>query len=150
MQSSHPDGVSVLPQSPAPEHLQEPPQEPADVAGTASVCKLHHSGLDSSLSRIQNGTLRLIPHRLKQCFLYQKSLVFLSDLLPSSSWFFSFHFSQFLKIFDELADGFEAILAAGHMGVMVRLVESCVEREERQVELLQHLLQVKLSLQQTI
>lgn len=48
-------------------------------------------------------------------------------------------------MFDELAPGLEAILAAGHMGVIVQLVESCIHREERQAEVLHHLLEVKLS-----
>ncbi|XP_073713916.1 nucleolar protein 9-like [Misgurnus anguillicaudatus] len=47
----------------------------------------------------------------------------------------------FLKIFDELMEGFEAVLAAGHMGVVVQLVESCVQWEEKQDALLQRLLQ---------
>ncbi|XP_076847503.1 nucleolar protein 9 [Brachyhypopomus gauderio] len=53
----------------------------------------------------------------------------------------STNYKVFLKVFDELADGLEAILAAGHMGVMVQLVESCVQREERQAVMLQRLLQ---------
>ncbi|XP_067308997.1 nucleolar protein 9 [Pseudorasbora parva] len=53
----------------------------------------------------------------------------------------SSHFKLFLKIFDELMEGFEAILAAGHMAVVVQMAESCVRREERQAELLQRLLQ---------
>ncbi|XP_073704533.1 nucleolar protein 9-like [Garra rufa] len=53
----------------------------------------------------------------------------------------SAHCKVFLKIFDELMEGFEAILAANHMGVAVRLVESCVHWEEKQNELLQRLLQ---------
>lgn len=51
-----------------------------------------------------------------------------------------------MKVFDELASGFEAILAAGHMGVIVQLVESCVHREEKQADLLQLLLEVTLLL----
>ncbi|KAK7159932.1 hypothetical protein R3I94_006078 [Phoxinus phoxinus] len=47
----------------------------------------------------------------------------------------------FLKIFDELMEGFEAILAAGNIAVVVQMVESCVQWEERQGELLQRLLQ---------
>lgn len=39
-------------------------------------------------------------------------------------------------------EGFEAILAAGHMGVVVQLAESCVQCEERQNTLVQRLLQV--------
>ncbi|XP_075878427.1 nucleolar protein 9 [Nelusetta ayraudi] len=46
----------------------------------------------------------------------------------------------FPKLFDELIQGVEAILAAGHMGVIVQLAESCAESEERQDELLQCLL----------
>uniref|UniRef100_A0A4W4GWU4 PUM-HD domain-containing protein n=1 Tax=Electrophorus electricus TaxID=8005 RepID=A0A4W4GWU4_ELEEL len=45
------------------------------------------------------------------------------------------------KVCDELADGLEAILAAGHMGVIVQLVESCVQREERQAKVMKCLLQ---------
>uniref|UniRef100_A0A672LRR8 PUM-HD domain-containing protein n=1 Tax=Sinocyclocheilus grahami TaxID=75366 RepID=A0A672LRR8_SINGR len=51
----------------------------------------------------------------------------------------------FQKIFDELMEGFEAILAAGHMGVVVLMVESCVYWEEKQNALLQRLLQVHTS-----
>ncbi|XP_057713149.1 nucleolar protein 9 isoform X2 [Corythoichthys intestinalis] len=46
----------------------------------------------------------------------------------------------FPKLFDELVEGVEAILAAGHMGVIVQLAESCAESEERQGELMQCLL----------
>ncbi|XP_056600477.1 nucleolar protein 9 [Triplophysa dalaica] len=46
----------------------------------------------------------------------------------------------FLKIFDELMEGFEAVLAAGHMGVVIQLAESCVQWEERQDTLMQRLL----------
>lgn len=46
----------------------------------------------------------------------------------------------FLKLFDELIQGVEAILAAGHMGVIVQLAESCAESEEKQEELMQCLL----------
>ncbi|XDV28345.1 hypothetical protein PO909_031679 [Leuciscus waleckii] len=50
-------------------------------------------------------------------------------------------FKLFLKIFDELMEGFEAILAAGNIAVVVQMVESCVQWEERQGEMLQRLLQ---------
>ncbi|KAF5892804.1 nucleolar protein 9, partial [Clarias magur] len=53
----------------------------------------------------------------------------------------SVKYKVFLKVFDELASGFEAILAAGHMGVIVQLVESCVDREEKQPDMLQLLLE---------
>ncbi|KAK2868312.1 hypothetical protein Q7C36_000183 [Tachysurus vachellii] len=53
----------------------------------------------------------------------------------------SVNYKLFLKVFDELVPGFEAILAAGHMGVVVQLVESCIHREERQASMLQHLLE---------
>lgn len=43
-------------------------------------------------------------------------------------------------MFDELAEGLEAILAAGHMGVIVQLTDSCAEREEKQGEMMQRLL----------
>ncbi|XP_022060809.2 nucleolar protein 9 [Acanthochromis polyacanthus] len=46
----------------------------------------------------------------------------------------------FLRLFDELVQGVEAILAAGHMGVIVQLAESCAESEERQNEMMQCLL----------
>ncbi|XP_061550153.1 nucleolar protein 9 isoform X2 [Phycodurus eques] len=46
----------------------------------------------------------------------------------------------FLRLFDELVQGVEAILAAGHMGVIVQLAESCAESEARQGELMQSLL----------
>ncbi|KAK2821944.1 hypothetical protein Q5P01_022009 [Channa striata] len=46
----------------------------------------------------------------------------------------------FLRLFDELVQGVEAILAAGHMGVIVQLAESCAESEEKQQELMQCLL----------
>ncbi|KAL7842237.1 hypothetical protein SRHO_G00239260 [Serrasalmus rhombeus] len=53
----------------------------------------------------------------------------------------SVKYKMFLKVFDELAEGFEAILAAGHLGVIVQLVESCAQREERQAKVLQLLFQ---------
>lgn len=53
----------------------------------------------------------------------------------------SVNYKVFLKVYDELAPGFEAILASGHMGVIVQVVESCVHREERQADMLQHLLE---------
>ncbi|KAG7227397.1 hypothetical protein INR49_000402 [Caranx melampygus] len=46
----------------------------------------------------------------------------------------------FLRLFDELVQGVEAILAAGHMGVIVQLAESCAESEEKQDEMMQCLL----------
>ncbi|XP_061654190.1 nucleolar protein 9 isoform X2 [Phyllopteryx taeniolatus] len=46
----------------------------------------------------------------------------------------------FLRLFDELVQGVEAILAAGHMGVIVQVAESCAESEARQGELMQCLL----------
>lgn len=49
---------------------------------------------------------------------------------------------QFLKLFDELVQGVEAILAAGHMGVIVQLAESCAESGEKQQDLMQWLLNV--------
>ncbi|XP_066508727.1 nucleolar protein 9-like [Hoplias malabaricus] len=51
----------------------------------------------------------------------------------------SVKYKIFLKVFAELVEGFEAILAAGHMGVIVQLVESCVQREELQDAMLHHL-----------
>lgn len=52
------------------------------------------------------------------------------------------HSLKFLKLFDELLQGLEAILASGHMGVIVQLAESCAESEEKQEELMQCLLHV--------
>ncbi|XP_051262333.1 nucleolar protein 9 [Dicentrarchus labrax] len=49
-------------------------------------------------------------------------------------------YKMFLRLFDELIQGVEAILAAGHMGVIVQLAESCAEGEERQEELMKCLL----------
>ncbi|XP_033505639.2 nucleolar protein 9 [Epinephelus lanceolatus] len=49
-------------------------------------------------------------------------------------------YKLFLRLFDELIQGVEAILAAGHMGVIVQLAESCAESEEKQDELMQCLL----------
>uniref|UniRef100_A0A3Q4HM24 Nucleolar protein 9-like n=1 Tax=Neolamprologus brichardi TaxID=32507 RepID=A0A3Q4HM24_NEOBR len=49
-------------------------------------------------------------------------------------------YKLFMRIFDELVEGVEAILAAGHMGVIVQLAESCAESEERQDEMMQCLL----------
>uniref|UniRef100_UPI0037E732E7 nucleolar protein 9 n=1 Tax=Semicossyphus pulcher TaxID=241346 RepID=UPI0037E732E7 len=49
-------------------------------------------------------------------------------------------YKMFLRLFDELIQGVEAILAAGHMGVIVQLAESCAESEEKQVDLMQCLL----------
>ncbi|XP_046882778.1 nucleolar protein 9 isoform X3 [Hypomesus transpacificus] len=49
-------------------------------------------------------------------------------------------YKMFLKVFDELMEGMEAVLAAGHMGVIVQLTESCVEREEKQAQMMRCLL----------
>ena len=49
---------------------------------------------------------------------------------------------QFLKVFDELMEGMEAVLAAGHMGVIVQLTECCIEREEKQANMMRGLLTV--------
>ncbi|KAM9845465.1 nucleolar protein 9 [Aulostomus maculatus] len=49
-------------------------------------------------------------------------------------------YKLFLRVFDELVQGVEAILAVGHMGVIVQLAESCAESEERQGEMMQCLL----------
>ncbi|KAM8727927.1 nucleolar protein 9 [Acanthopagrus schlegelii] len=49
-------------------------------------------------------------------------------------------YKVFSRLFDELIQGLEAILAAGHMGVIVQLAESCAENEEKQEELMQCLL----------
>ncbi|KAM4552347.1 nucleolar protein 9 [Odontesthes bonariensis] len=49
-------------------------------------------------------------------------------------------YKLFPRLFDELVQGVEAILAAGHMGVIVRLVESCAESGEKQEEMMQCLL----------
>ncbi|KAJ0059003.1 hypothetical protein NL108_003368, partial [Boleophthalmus pectinirostris] len=50
------------------------------------------------------------------------------------------NYKMFLKLFDELLEGVEAILAAGHMGVIVQMAESCAESGERQEELMRCLL----------
>ncbi|KAF7655344.1 hypothetical protein LDENG_00057100 [Lucifuga dentata] len=50
-------------------------------------------------------------------------------------------YKVFLRLFDELIQGVEAILAAGHMGVIVQLAESCAESREKQEEMMQCLLQ---------
>ncbi|XP_058483643.1 nucleolar protein 9 [Solea solea] len=47
---------------------------------------------------------------------------------------------MFVNLFDELVQGVEAILAVGHMGVIVQLAESCAESEEKQDEMMQCLL----------
>ncbi|KAI3374439.1 hypothetical protein L3Q82_006261 [Scortum barcoo] len=49
-------------------------------------------------------------------------------------------YKLFLRLFDELIQGVEAILAAGHMGVIVQLAESCAESGEKQEDLMQCLL----------
>ncbi|XP_060940480.1 nucleolar protein 9 isoform X2 [Limanda limanda] len=49
-------------------------------------------------------------------------------------------YTMFLTLFDELIQGVEAVLASGHMGVIVQLAESCAESEEKQDEMLQCLL----------
>ncbi|XP_044076036.1 nucleolar protein 9 [Siniperca chuatsi] len=50
-------------------------------------------------------------------------------------------YKLFLRLFDELIQGVEAILATGHMGVIVQLAESCAESEkEKQEDLMQCLL----------
>lgn len=55
-----------------------------------------------------------------------------------------FLFCKFLRLFDELIQGVEAVLAAGHMGVIVQLAESCAESGEKQDELMQCLLRVSV------
>ncbi|XP_028328000.1 nucleolar protein 9 [Gouania willdenowi] len=50
-------------------------------------------------------------------------------------------YKLFLTLFDELIQGVEAILAAGHMGVIVQLAESCAQNVEKQTPLIQCLLQ---------
>ncbi|XP_030017252.1 nucleolar protein 9 isoform X2 [Sphaeramia orbicularis] len=52
----------------------------------------------------------------------------------------SARYKMFLRLFDELVQGVEAILAAGHMGVIIQLAESCAESEEKQEELMRCLL----------
>uniref|UniRef100_A0A3Q2FKH9 NOP9 nucleolar protein n=1 Tax=Cyprinodon variegatus TaxID=28743 RepID=A0A3Q2FKH9_CYPVA len=49
-------------------------------------------------------------------------------------------YKLFLKLFDEMIQGMEAVLAAGHMGVIVQLAESCAESGERQDEMMRCLL----------
>lgn len=49
-------------------------------------------------------------------------------------------YKMFPKLFDELMEGVEAILAVGHMGVIVQMAESCAESGERQDELMRCLL----------
>ncbi|XP_061587229.1 nucleolar protein 9 [Cololabis saira] len=46
----------------------------------------------------------------------------------------------FPRLFDELVQGVEAILATGHMGVIVQLAQSCAESGEKQDEMMQCLL----------
>ncbi|XP_043990346.1 nucleolar protein 9 [Gambusia affinis] len=46
----------------------------------------------------------------------------------------------FPKLFDELVQGVEAVLAAGHMGVIVQLAESCAEGGEKQDDMMRCLL----------
>ncbi|KAM4728736.1 nucleolar protein 9 isoform 2-T2 [Anableps anableps] len=46
----------------------------------------------------------------------------------------------FLRLFDELVQGMEGVLAAGHMGVIVQLAESCAESGEKQDEMMRCLL----------
>ncbi|XP_045908988.1 nucleolar protein 9 isoform X1 [Micropterus dolomieu] len=49
-------------------------------------------------------------------------------------------YKLFLRLSDELIQGVEAILASGHMGVIIQLAESCAESEVKQEELMQCLL----------
>ncbi|XP_037537460.1 nucleolar protein 9 [Nematolebias whitei] len=49
-------------------------------------------------------------------------------------------YKLFLSLFDELVQGVEAILAAGHMGVIIQLAESCAESGEKQDDIMQCLL----------
>lgn len=49
-------------------------------------------------------------------------------------------YKMFPKLFDELVEGVEAILASNHMGVIVQMAESCAESGERQDELMRCLL----------
>uniref|UniRef100_A0A3P9KCJ6 PUM-HD domain-containing protein n=1 Tax=Oryzias latipes TaxID=8090 RepID=A0A3P9KCJ6_ORYLA len=49
-------------------------------------------------------------------------------------------YKLFPRLFDELIQGVEAILAAGHMGVIVQLAESCAESGQKQDEMIKSLL----------
>ncbi|MEQ2291178.1 hypothetical protein AMECASPLE_010730 [Ameca splendens] len=49
-------------------------------------------------------------------------------------------YKLFLRLFDELVEGVESVLAAGHMGVIVQLAESCAESGEKQDEMMRCLL----------
>ncbi|KAG9329939.1 hypothetical protein JZ751_028510, partial [Albula glossodonta] len=53
----------------------------------------------------------------------------------------SANYKMFLKVFEELMEGLEAILAAGHMGVIIQLADGCAQWEEKQGQLLQCLLE---------
>ncbi|KAJ8011751.1 hypothetical protein DPEC_G00061510 [Dallia pectoralis] len=50
-------------------------------------------------------------------------------------------YKMFFKVFRELTEGLEAILAAGHMGVIVQLTDGCSEWEEKQGKMMQLLLE---------
>ncbi|CAK6967862.1 nucleolar protein 9 [Scomber scombrus] len=49
-------------------------------------------------------------------------------------------YTMFLNLFDELLEGAEAILASGHMGVIVQMAESCAESQEKQDDMMKCLL----------
>lgn len=67
------------------------------------------------------------------------------ELQDSHQYLFVSHSLKFLTLFDELLQGLEAILASGHMGVIVQLAESCAESEQKQEELMQCLLHVSVN-----
>ncbi|XP_056911695.1 nucleolar protein 9 [Takifugu flavidus] len=103
---------------------------------------------DQASSRLIDTVIQLA-HKSLLCGLYKKHLKGqLVDLALHPIANFpvqrltaaSAKYKLFQKLFDELLQGLEAILAAGHMGVIVQLAEGCAESEERQEELMQCLL----------
>ncbi|TNM98107.1 hypothetical protein fugu_014353 [Takifugu bimaculatus] len=105
---------------------------------------------DQASSRLIDTVIQLA-HKSLLCGLYKKHLKGqLVDLALHPIANFpvqrltaaSAKYKLFQKLFDELLQGLEAILAAGHMGVIVQLAEGCAESEERQEELMQCLLHV--------
>ncbi|XP_011618377.2 nucleolar protein 9 isoform X2 [Takifugu rubripes] len=103
---------------------------------------------DQASSRLIDTVIQLA-HKSLLCGLYKKHLKGqLVDLALHPIANFpvqrltaaSAKYKLFQKLFDELLQGLEAILAAGHMGVIVQLAEGCAESEERQEELIQCLL----------
>jgi len=137
------DHHTAVPQVSPPGPLQEPLQGSAGGLGPPCHRQLPRAEAHGGRGQTQNGWSSCL-HCVTRCrinvqlFLTQGQCLSLSlSPLPLFS-------PQFLGLFDELIEGIEAILAAGHMGVIVQLAESCAECEEKQDALMQCLLRVSV------